>query len=72
MRYIYVWVSWGCYAPDISFTGMSQAARHLGVKRNNIQDHMERNGFYKNDQGHLFKVELVKHDKRTNKNLLKK
>jgi len=64
VKQIYVWVPWGCYVPECAFSGMSKAARHLGVSRSNIIDHMTRNGFYKNDQGHLFKIEMHKNELR--------
>lgn len=68
---VYVWIPWGCYVPEVAFTGMARAERYLGINRGNIQDHFARNGFYKDDKGTMVKIDIIKNELRTNDNLKK-
>jgi hypothetical protein len=72
MKFVYVWIPWGCYVPEKSFGGMRQAGRTLGIDGKQINEHFARKGYYSCDEGTLVKVDHIKNDKRDNKNLLKK
>lgn len=71
MKQIYVWIPWGCYVPEYAFGGMRQAGRTLGINGKHINDHFARKGYYNDEKGTLVKVDLIKNELRTNKNLIK-